>query len=386
MASAEFQYEADPDPMDFAEGAHAKRVGRISGEVRARPDGLRLKLVRDQAENGKGVAQGNTNTAAYKRKGHPVYTGDLTNILNLDVEGRTVVVEGAVRMVELCRATLAAGLMPPVVPGETFTVAGLISGGGIDASSSRHGLFFTSLVSMEVVLANGDVVLADGANELKDLFEMIPHSYGTVGLVVAARLRLIPAGDCVVSTYRHYRELELYGKAMRDALEGAHARGAPHEFVEGLVYGPNSYVLVTTEWGHTRDPATKLLPNFETWGAKAHGNEWYFQHAESTAKKKQTQKQKGGGGVASGGGGSGVLGVVDRMPTLDFVFRHQRGFMWVVDMYVNNGCLTKSRCGRRKVDDAVADKVARGQEGKGLLTQSEMERCRVFQVRVTRLS
>ena len=104
MASAEFQYEADPDPMDFAEGAHATRVERISGEVRARPDGLRLKLVRDQAENGKGVAQGNTNSAAYKRKGHPVYTGDLTNILNLDVEGRTVVVEGAVRMVELCRA------------------------------------------------------------------------------------------------------------------------------------------------------------------------------------------------------------------------------------------------------------------------------------------
>ena len=173
------------------------------------------------------------------------------------------------------------------------------------------------------------------------------------------------------------------------------------EFVEGIVYGPQEFVLITSRYGSSADPKVSSLPLFETWGSKAYGNRWYFQHAKFAAQQ-QKQKQKQAAATSSSSSSSSSSPpssaaaassscsdcYVDRLPVLDYVFRHQRGFMWVVDMYVNNDCLTKSRCGRRRVDEAVAEKVAKGEEGKGLLTQLEMERCRVFQdvgVRLSRL-
>jgi len=173
----------------------------------------------------------------------------------------------------------------------------------------------------------------------------------------------VPCAGHVVSTYTRFPAPEPYAAAMRAALEG----GA-HDFVEGIVLARDDCVLVTAEFGDAAEEGVGALPEFRAWGEQAHGNRWYYQHC---------------GHMATAGGAR------DRIPVLDFLFKHQRGFMWCVDFLVNNALLTRSRWGRTRIDAAVAERAARGDLHKrGRLSLLELERCRVFQdvgVRLSRL-
>src|SRR5208283_926753 len=121
---------------------------------------------------------------------HPVDGDGLDAILAIDRDARTVTLEGQVTLGKLCKEAMAAGMMPKVVPEfETFTVAGLVNGLGIETSSHRHGVFPASVVGLEVVLGNGEVrevSATDGA----DLLGHLPGSYGTLGIVTRATLQL----------------------------------------------------------------------------------------------------------------------------------------------------------------------------------------------------
>ena len=87
---------------------------------------------------------------------------------------------------------------------ESATVGGMIStnAGGIHVV--RHGQMREQVVSLEVVLANGDVLRGTGAalkdNAGYDLTQLFIGSEGTLGIVTAARVRLVrPEQSTVVA-------------------------------------------------------------------------------------------------------------------------------------------------------------------------------------------
>ncbi|MFD0385627.1 FAD-binding protein [Streptomyces stramineus] len=101
----------------------------------------------------------------------------------------------------LVRHLVRRGWTLPVVPElEALTVGGLAMGFGIETSSHRHGLFTDIVESYDVLLGTGEVVRAS-ATENSDLFRALPWSRGSLGFVVAAELRVVPARPWVEVRY-----------------------------------------------------------------------------------------------------------------------------------------------------------------------------------------
>src|SRR5690606_714023 len=89
----------------------------------------------------------------------------------------------------------------PVVPElDDLTVGGLSMGFGIETSSHKYGLFQHICVAFEVVMPDGSLVRAT-KDENPDLFYGLPWSHGTLGFLVAAELKIVPAKKFVHLKY-----------------------------------------------------------------------------------------------------------------------------------------------------------------------------------------
>ena len=65
-------------------------------------------------------------------------------------------------------------------------------GFGIESSSHTYGLFQFICASFDLVTADGKLVRCS-PSENADLYYQIPWSHGTLGFLVAAELKIIPA-------------------------------------------------------------------------------------------------------------------------------------------------------------------------------------------------
>ena len=109
--------------------------------------------------------------------------------VRVDAAGKTAVVGGGARWVDVDVPTSAVGL---AVPGGRIThtgVAGLTLGGGEGWLSARYGLTIDSLRSVELVTADGRVLNVDGDSE-PDLFWALRGGGGNFGVVTEFRFAL----------------------------------------------------------------------------------------------------------------------------------------------------------------------------------------------------
>lgn len=129
----------------------------------------------------------------YKRARHfEVDLSEFRNVLDIDKERMIARVEPLVNMGQITRVTVPMNLSLAVVAElDDLTVGGLINGYGIEGSSHLYGLFSDTVVAYEIVLADGRLVRATKDNEYSDLFYAIPWSQDTLGLLVAAEIKLI---------------------------------------------------------------------------------------------------------------------------------------------------------------------------------------------------
>lgn len=149
-------------------------------------------------------------------------------------------VEPLVTMGQLTATLNPLGWTIPVVPElDDLTVGGLVMGTGIESSSHRYGLFQHICVSYELVLSDASVVTCS-AQENSDLFYSVPWSYGTLGMLTAVEIKLIPAKKYVKLTYRPLRNLDKITKETELA-----SKDFRHEFVETLIFDKDEAVLMT---------------------------------------------------------------------------------------------------------------------------------------------
>ncbi|THU69315.1 hypothetical protein C4D60_Mb08t13140 [Musa balbisiana] len=253
----------------------------------------------------------------YKRARHfEVDLSPFNNVLDVDRERMVVKVEPLVTMGQLSRITVPLNLALPVVSElNDLTVGGLINGYGIEGSSHIYGLFSDTLVSLEVVLADGKVVRATKDNEYSDLFYAIPWSQGTLGLLVSAEIKLIPVKEYMKLTYKPVRgSLRELAKAYADSFapKGGDPKKMP-DFVESLIFTPTEGVFMTGAYASEEEAKRKgNVINRVGWWFKP----WFYQHAETALKRGE---------------------FVEYIPTREYYHRHTRSLFWEMKLILPFG-------------------------------------------------
>lgn len=123
---------------------------------------------------------------------------DLRSIADIVVDGDLVTIGGGARWGEVATALAPHGLALSSGDTKSVGVGGLTLGGGVGWFVRLWGLAIDSLVSAEVVLADGRVVTASETSE-PDLFWAIRGGGGNFGVVTRFTFRARPLPDGVVS-------------------------------------------------------------------------------------------------------------------------------------------------------------------------------------------
>lgn len=157
----------------------------------------------------------------------------MSAIRSIDVAARQVLCEAGVVLQTLHESVAATGLRFPLTLGGkgSATIGGLISTNAGGTQVLRHGSMRAAVLGLEAVLADGSIYSAltplKKDNRGFDLKQLFIGSEGTLGIVTAATLRLVPAvADRVViwaglPSIAAARAMLLHCEAQAgDALEG----------------------------------------------------------------------------------------------------------------------------------------------------------------------
>jgi hypothetical protein len=141
--------------------------------------------------------------------------------VRIDPRARVAQVEGGAVLGDLDHASHAFGLAAPTSIMSTTGVGGLTLGGGLGNLTRRYGLTVDSLLSADVVLADGRLVTAD-ANQHADLFWALRGGGGNFGVVTSFLFRLHPVSTIVGGpTLWHLDDAEEVLRAYAEFLPGA---------------------------------------------------------------------------------------------------------------------------------------------------------------------
>ena len=150
------------------------------------------------------IYHGTTNStrkSVYDRS-NIIDTSRLNHVFDIDTRRQTVIVEPNVSMGTLARATLCYGLLPAVVPEfPAITVGGAIAGIAGESSSFKHGFVNENVLSLELVLANGELVLADQGNNIEELIDGVAGVFGSIAIITLVEIQLVEAKKYVRLTY-----------------------------------------------------------------------------------------------------------------------------------------------------------------------------------------
>lgn len=128
----------------------------------------------------------------------------------VDVERRTARVGAGLRAAEYVAATEQYGLVSPVGDTGHVGLAGLTLGGGYGWLTGKHGLSIDSLISAEVVTADGQILRAN-ADEHADLFWALRGGCGNFGVVTTLEFELQPLtqvlGGMLIFPFARAREI-----------------------------------------------------------------------------------------------------------------------------------------------------------------------------------
>uniref|UniRef100_A0A8D1ZMT4 24-dehydrocholesterol reductase n=1 Tax=Sus scrofa TaxID=9823 RepID=A0A8D1ZMT4_PIG len=186
-------------------------------------------------------------------------------------------------------------LLQPGWANAPVSAGGLIMGTGIESSSHKYGLFQHICTAYELVLADGSFVRCT-PSENSDLFYAVPWSCGTLGFLVAAEIRIIPAKKYVKLCFEPVRGME----AICDKFTRESQRSENH-FVEGLLYSLDEAVIMTGVMTDEMEPGKlNSIGNYY--------KPWFFKHVENYLKT----NQKG----------------LEYIPLRHYYHRHTRSIFW----------------------------------------------------------
>ncbi|MDQ6745565.1 MAG: FAD-binding oxidoreductase [Actinomycetota bacterium] len=226
--------------------AHAQyeaRKARLRREYAAAPTGTPVRL---------GKRTSNLFRTRRQRSTRRLDARGLEGVLALDPDACTADVQAMTTYEQLVDATLPHGLMPLVVPQlRTITLGGAVTGLGIESSSFRNGLPHESVLELEVLTGDGQVVLARPDNEHRALFHGFPNSYGTLGYALRLTIELESVRPFIRLRHVRFSDPAECFAVMAGACERRAYAGEPVDFLDGTVFGPGELYLTIGTYADT---------------------------------------------------------------------------------------------------------------------------------------
>ena len=172
--------------------------------------------------------------------------------LQVDPERRLALAEPGLTAGEYTQGAAAHGLATPLGDTASVGIAGLTLGGGVGWLARKHGLTIDHLVSVEIVTAGGDLLIASETSH-PDLFWAVRGGGGNFGIATRFEYRLHPV-DIVLGG-------ALFLPATRDVLRGLVpiAASAPEELTTIALLMPAPALPFIPSGAHGRPTIAILL-------------------------------------------------------------------------------------------------------------------------------
>jgi FAD/FMN-containing dehydrogenase len=232
---------------------HAEALVRLRESYRAIPTGAPVRLAKPTSNLFR--ARSRTGAAGLDVSG-------LAGVIAVDPDAATADVQGMCTYEDLVDVTLPRGFIPYVVPQlRTITLGGAVTGLGIESTSFRSGLPHESVVEMDVLTGDGEVV---STRPGEPLFDAFPNSYGSLGYATRIRIRLEPVPGYVHLRHVRFENLDDLAKAVDLIVEHGDWDGVRVDGVDGVVFEPGEAYLTLATWtdGGVGTPAPEQVSDY----------------------------------------------------------------------------------------------------------------------------
>ena len=136
-----------------------------------------------------------------------------------EINPADALVEGGARWIDLLQETIPQGLTPPtLVDFIELSIGGTLSLGGIGGQSFRHGPQVDNVLELQVVTGEGELVTCSPSRN-RTLFDAARSGLGQAGLVVVARVRLIPAPPSARLYQAFYSDLPAFLSDLEELID-----------------------------------------------------------------------------------------------------------------------------------------------------------------------
>jgi delta24-sterol reductase len=289
--------------LSSAPAKHEQRVQKVIQQIEGwKKDGGLEKLCTARS----GWKTMSEMVPKYKLSHRKIDVG-MYDILEISEPRGTVKVEPLATMGQVSRDLISKDWTLAVVPElDDLTVGGLIMGFGIESSSHKYGLFQSICASFDLVTADGKLVRCSPSKNA-DLYYQIPWSHGTLGFLVAAELKIIPAKKYIRVHYQPVYSLD----DMVEAFEDASRKTGENDFVEGLVYSSDTAVIMRGAFANDIEP-DGTFNAIGRWYKP-----WFYKHVQTYLKNRQAG--------------------VEYIPLRDYYHRHTRSYFWTMEEIIPFG-------------------------------------------------
>lgn len=264
------------------------------------------------------IFHGNTNSTrpSVRTRACTIDISSLHNVISVNQTTRTCLVEPNVPMDALVAATLPYGLVPPVVPEfPGITVGGAFAGTAGESSSFRHGFFDKAVTWTEVILPDGEIVIAS-KDKNEDLFSGLAGTFGTLGITTLFEISLVPAKKFVELSYIPVGNIEDAQRVMHQVTEDKEM-----DFLDGIMFAPERGVVMAAKFAgrNSTNSGMPVVTFTKAW------DQWFYLHTEQV-----TNKSTGVDTIKSTTPTSKSPAAAHRelIPLTDYLFRYDRGAFW----------------------------------------------------------
>lgn len=303
------------DQQDF----HRQRVDQIAEKVRdARERGESPALYHGQSHSAR------PDDFADEEQ---IHLEQLDHVIAVDQDAMTITVEPDVTMRELVDAAMDHGMIPHVVPEfPAITVGGGIQGAAGESSCFRYGLFGKQARRFEIVTGDGEIVEVS-PEEDAELFHGQFGAYGSLGILTAVELELLPSSDYVELTYYRVDGFQAAVDLIRERCDDP----AP-DYIDAIMFGPDRGVVMVGERTDTADHPVKRFTRAR--------DEWFYLHADAVSREHAEH--------------------TETIPIRDYFFRYDIGSFWTLKGLFDGSPLPFNRLTRTLLHPILDTETAYG--------------------------